>query len=114
MDINPKFRLPNETVVLVLGILSIPMCCCYNAGLILGIVALVLASKDMRLYQSAPDKYEPKSLSNLNGGRVCAIIGVVLNALSVCSTIWWIANFGWMSLFDAGELQRILEELQAQ
>ena len=40
-------KLPNATAVLVLGILSIVTCCCYGVvGLILGIIALVLAKKE--------------------------------------------------------------------
>ena len=53
-----KQKLPNATAVLVLGILSILTCCCYGViGLILGIVALVLASRDMKLYFENPESY---------------------------------------------------------
>ena len=44
--------LPNATVVLVLGILSIVFCCCYGIlGLIPAIIALVLSKKDRALYE---------------------------------------------------------------
>ena len=43
-----KRNLPNGTAVLVLGILSIVTCCCYGfIGLTFGIIAVVLANKDL-------------------------------------------------------------------
>ena len=60
-----KRNLPNGTAVLVLGILSILTCCCYGfIGLTLGIVALVLAKKDLKLYQESPELY--LNYQNLN------------------------------------------------
>jgi hypothetical protein len=75
-------NLPNATSVLVLGILSIVFCCYYFfsfIGVILGIIALALASKDMKLYAAGPEKYSLSSYNNLKAGRTCAIIGVVVS-----------------------------------
>lgn len=75
-----KRNLPNGTAVLVLGILSILTCCCYGfIGLTLGIVALVLAKKDLKLYQESPELY--LNYQNLNIGKILAIIGVVLSSI---------------------------------
>ena len=69
-------KLPNATVVLVLGILSIVTCCCYGIlGLIIGIIALVLYNQDKKLYDQNPSAYS--DYSNLNTGRILAIIGLV-------------------------------------
>ena len=77
-----KRNLPNATAVLVLGIVSILSCCCYGiVGLIFGAVALFLAQKDMNLYKENPELY--LNYSNLNVGRIFAIIGVVLSALTL-------------------------------
>ena len=67
--------LPNATAVLVLGILSIVIC------FITGIIALVLANKDMALYRANPGAYSPQSYSNIKTGRVCAIIGIALQLI---------------------------------
>jgi len=80
----PQQPLPNSTTVLVLGILSIVGCFCYGIpGIILGIIALVLHSKDKALLDVNPDLYTAGSVSNLNAGRVCAIIGLCLSALAL-------------------------------
>jgi hypothetical protein len=71
-------NLPNSSPVLILGILSIVLSCWYFSflGIILGIIALVLAGKDMTLYQSNPGKFTLSSFNNLKAGRTCAIIGL--------------------------------------
>jgi hypothetical protein len=71
-------NLPNSTPVLILGILSIVLSCWYFSflGIILGIVALVLAGKDMTLYVTSPGKFTLSSFNNLKAGRTCAIIGL--------------------------------------
>jgi len=104
--------LKNSTAVLVLGILSIIGCFCYGIiGLILGIIALALAGKDMKLYNSNPDAFTPGSFSNLKAGRVCAIIGVILSALYLLLMIIAIAFVGLDSINNPQGLREALENL---
>ena len=64
-----KKDLPNATVVLVLGILSLIFCWCYGFfGLILGIIAVVLAGGQRKLYLQSPDEYTESSFKNVNAG----------------------------------------------
>ncbi|HLO37265.1 MAG TPA: CCC motif membrane protein [Lacibacter sp.] len=79
--------LPNATAVLVLGILSIVIC------FITGIIALVLAKKDMALYNANPGAYSAASLSNIKTGRICAIIGIVLQCIGILIYIVMIVFF---------------------
>jgi len=72
-------QLPYATGVLVLGIISIPSCFCYGIGFICAIIALVLAKKGKGAYKLNPSKYTPSSYNNLKSGKVCAIIGLILN-----------------------------------
>lgn len=85
-----KRQLPNATTVMVLGILSIVTCFCYGIiGIVLGIIALVLAKKDMQLYQADPEGYD--NYSNLNTGRICAIIGISVGSLVLVLGILYVA-----------------------
>jgi hypothetical protein len=105
--------LPNATAVLVLGILSIVTCCCYGViGLILGIIALVLAKKDKALYNANPSVYTEGSFKNLNAGRICAIIGLVLNIIYLLIYIALIAMFGFGILTDQDAVKDLLMEMQ--
>ncbi len=82
MENQTQRPLPNGTAVLVLGIVSIVVCICYSIpGMICSIIALVLASKDMRLYNANPSWYTSGSVSNVTNGRICAIIGLSLSVL---------------------------------
>lgn len=104
-------KLPNATAVLVLGILSILTCCCYGLfGLALGIIAFVLASKDMRLYKESPEKFI--NYKNLNVGRILAIIGIVLNVLSLVYFIVIISMIGMDALQNPALLQEKIKQMQ--
>ncbi|NQX32092.1 DUF4190 domain-containing protein [Pedobacter boryungensis] len=105
--------LPNSTVVLVLGILSIVFCCCYGIlGLIPAIIALVLSKKDRTLYEMNPALYTLSSYKNLNAGRVCAIIGLILNILSLLYFAVIIIMFGTGILSDPQKLQEMMKGMQ--
>jgi membrane glycosyltransferase len=105
-----KRKLPNATAVLVLGILSVLTCCCWGIGLILGIVALIVAKKDIALYSENPEQFE--GYSNINTGRVLAIIGIVLSSLYLIFMIYLEINFTDEELI--GIQENLLEKIQHQ
>lgn len=106
--------LPNATIVLVLGILSIVTCCCFYGiiGLVLSIIALVLSKKDKVLYAMNIGAYTESSFKNLNAGRVCAIVGLILNLLILIASIGFIAIFGWAVLTDQDAMKEIFRNMQ--
>lgn len=71
--------LPNATLVLVLGILSIVLC--GIIGLVLGIISLITANKSIGYYKESPDMYSKASYSNIKAGRTCSIIGICVSSL---------------------------------
>ncbi|MDO6675078.1 DUF4190 domain-containing protein [Tenacibaculum sp. 1B UA] len=106
-----KQKLPNSTGVLVLGIISILGCCCYGfIGLILGVVALVLAKKATALYNESPDEYD--GINNVKVGKILAIIGVILSSLYIITMVGMILFFGWDALQDPELLREQLENMQ--
>jgi M penetrans paralogue family 26 len=112
-QLQPQMQrpLPNATAVLVMGILSIVTCFCYGIlGLILGIIAIVLAGKDKKLYAASPDEYTLASFKNMNAGKICAIIGIILSALYLIMTVAVIAIIGTEALGNPDEMRRIIEE----
>ncbi|HOW24912.1 MAG TPA: CCC motif membrane protein [Bacteroidales bacterium] len=76
---SPKEILPNSTAVLILGILSIIVCCFF--GLIMAIIALVMAGKGKALYEANPGKFTESSYNNMKAGKICAIVGLILSLL---------------------------------
>ncbi|WP_443944580.1 CCC motif membrane protein [Pedobacter sp. AW1-32] len=104
-------NLPNATIALVLGILSIPACCCYGIfGLILGVIAWVLGGKDSKQYVLNPNQYSLSSYKNAKAGKVCGIIGVILSALYLIALIACLAIFGFAALKDPELMKQILQE----
>jgi hypothetical protein len=95
MENQTQRPLPNATAVLVLGIIAIVGCICDGVpGLVCGIIALVLAGKDMKLYNADPTLYTPGSVSNLKSGRICAIVGLSLSAIFLVIVIIELFIFG--------------------
>lgn len=106
-------QIPNGTLVLVMGILSIIGCCCYGLpGLVFGIVAIVMGNKATKIYKEAPENYT--GFGNVKAGRIMGIIGVVLSILMVIYMIWIISYFGWETLQDQEEMQRRMQEMMGQ
>ena len=108
-DVNaPKVVLPNATVVLVLGIVSIVTCCCYGIiGIICGVIALVMAKSATDLYVSDPEKYTEGSYKNMNAGKICAWIGLSLSVIYLILTIVAIATIGISGLSDPSTIYEL-------
>ena len=78
-----KVPIPNSQGILILGIFSlVTTFCCPGfifIGLVLGIIAVVMSGKAVETYEQNPKVYTTASYKNVNGGRICGIIGIVLN-----------------------------------
>jgi len=108
-----KQKLPNSTLILVFGILSIVSCCCYGIlGLILGVIALVLAGKATKVYTENSELYT--GFQNVKTGKILAIIGIVLNVIMLAYSIWIISLLGFDGIQDQELLQEKIRELMGQ
>ncbi len=100
-----KQTLPNSTLILVFGILSILGCCCYGLlGIIFAVVALVLAKKATALYTENPELYE--GFNNVKTGRILAIIGLILSIIYLIYVIFIFATVGFEGY------QEMIEEIR--
>lgn len=114
---NPGFlaNVPNATLILVLGIVSIVLSCCNALGIIPGIIAIIMAGKAKRIYESNPLAYTPSSIKNVKAGRITGIVGTVIGLLVILAVIALASKFGWDAIFDSKELtERIKEWQEAQ
>ncbi|MCC1483718.1 CCC motif membrane protein [Winogradskyella immobilis] len=106
-------QLPNATLVLVMGILSIVGCCCYGIpGLIFGIVAIILGTKATKIYKQDPQLYT--GYGNVQAGKIMGIIGVVLSVLAIIYMLWVISYFGWETLQNQELMQERIQEMMGQ
>jgi len=104
-------KLPNATLILVFGILSIVTCCCYGIiGLIFGIIALVLANKSTKIYQENPQGYS--DFGNVKTGKILAIIGIILSLLMIATVVWSIATHGWDNMQDPAYMEELMKQFE--
>jgi hypothetical protein len=91
-------QLPNSTGVLVMGILSIICFCCLAAGVVgitLGILAIVLGNKSLKIYNQNPELYTEVSFKNAKAGRVCGIVGLSLGSIWIVGILIYLSIIGW-------------------
>jgi hypothetical protein len=93
-----KVTLPNSQGILILGIFSlITTFCCGGlgfVGLVLGIIAVVMSSKAEQMYAENPAAYTEGSYKNVNAGRICGIIGIVVNGIMIIAGIIYLLVVG--------------------
>lgn len=93
-NFNIQQNLPHATTSLVLGIISIVGSMCYGiVGLVCGIIGLIQANRDRKLFLESPDLYAASSYSTSNAGRICSIIGIVLSAIIIVIVTVYIIFF---------------------
>ena len=106
-------QLPNATLIVVLGAISIVTSCCYGIiGLVLGIVTLVLANSAKKQYLADPEIYD--NYSQIKTGRILGIIGLILSLLVIIFAIGTILFFGWDVITNQQLLQERMMEMQQQ
>ena len=108
-----KQKLPNATLILIFGILSILSCCCYGfVGIVFGVIAIVLANKATKIYLETPEDYT--GYQNVKTGKILAIIGIILCAIYLLFVVGIVFMFGWEIFQDQELLQEKINELVAQ
>ncbi|SHI50044.1 CCC motif membrane protein [Aquimarina spongiae] len=96
-----KQTLPNSTLILVFGILSIVGCCCYGFGIIFAIIAIIMAKKATALYNENPELYT--GYQNVKTGKILAIIGLIVSALYLAYVIFMFATVGYDGILEMQE-----------
>jgi|SRR5690554_512205 len=103
-------KLPKSTGILVLGILSIvfSLCCGGFIGIILAIIALVMAGPATTMYNAAPERYT--GYSNVKTGKVLAIIGLIISIIVILFTVYIFSTVGYEGILEMQEeMMRDLE-----
>ncbi|MFT5926526.1 MAG: hypothetical protein ACI9WL_001274 [Rubritalea sp.] len=93
-------KLPGDPSAITLGIVSLVLlligCLCYGVTaiitLILSIIGLVIANKNLKTYQADPSKYSQNSLKSITTGKILNIISMALSSL-MCLILLVIAVF---------------------
>lgn len=93
-----RVPIPNSQGILILGIFSLVTTFCCGGigvvGLVLGIIAVVMSTKAIDTYEKNPKAYSEGSYKNVNGGRICGIIGIVVNGVLILFGIVYLILVG--------------------
>jgi Domain of unknown function (DUF4190) len=81
---QPRFN-PLAITSMILGILSIPSCCCWFFGAPMAVAGLVLGIIGMGKIRSNPQMYKGGGMAI--AGIVCASVGLILDLVAIFSTI---------------------------
>ncbi|WP_081210795.1 CCC motif membrane protein [Salegentibacter sediminis] len=105
-----RTQLPNSTIILIFGILSIIGCCCYGVlGVIFGIIALVMAKRATEIYNANPELYT--GFENVKTGRILAIIGLVLSGLNLIASVVMFFVYGGIEGYQQA-MEEILRSME--
>ena len=82
-----KQKLPNEQVIMILGIVSYIGCCCTSGfgGLVLSGIGLFLAKKATETYNQNPELY---SIQSVNTWKIVNLVAFILSILVVIYYIY--------------------------
>lgn len=73
-------KVKNSSVILTLGILSIPL---LFIGVILGFIALAMSGSALSEYQMNPERFDTKSIQHTRIGQILSIVGITLSGLII-------------------------------
>lgn len=91
---NRQESLPNATLILILGIVSIVVC------QPVGIAALIMGNNSIAQYHANPGRYSESSLSTVKAGKICGIIGIALMVLWIILLIAGVSVFSFLGTRD--------------
>jgi hypothetical protein len=108
----------NTTAVYILSVVGILCCCVYGLGTIAAIIALVIASKELKKYNESPELYTNGPA--MKTAKTIAVVSLVVSLIGLALTIyaamnqcevyqWW---YDWA--LENGSPEESLEDLRIQ
>ncbi|MDB0599748.1 CCC motif membrane protein [Tenacibaculum maritimum] len=102
-------KLQYATLVYILAILGLPLCCCIGLGAIPSGIAYFIATSELNKYHAYPERYTDQD--NIYTGKIIALVVLIINLLYIAYTFYQIYTIGWDNLM---EQSRILMEQYEQ
>ncbi len=99
-------KLPNSTLIIVLGIFGY-LCCCFGGlGVIPSAIAYFLAIKSEKIFGENPDLYD--NIKQIKTGKIVALIAMILSGLVLIRWIYVITTGDWDAMME--QSREILEQ----
>ena len=93
----------NTTLVYILSVVGIVCCCIYGLGTISAIVAIIIATQELKKYNANPEEYSNGVA--MKNARIFGIVSLFISFIGLGFTIWVLLNpcefFDWyIGLFE--------------
>lgn len=96
-----------STLIYVLAILGLPLCCCAGFGILPAGIAYFIARSELKKFYVNPELYSNQD--NIYTGKIIALIVMIINALYLGYIIYILYSLGWEVLQDPALLQERLK-----
>ncbi len=91
-------KLPNGTLIIVLGIFGYLCCCFAGLGIIPSAIAFYLALKSEAIYKENPELYD--NYSQIKTGKIVALIALILSAIMVIRFVYVLTTSDWDAMME--------------
>ncbi len=91
-------KLPNATIIIILGVLGYLCCCFAGFGIIPAGIAFFLAMKSEKIYAEDPDLYD--NMSQIKTGKIVALVALILSSLMLIRFIYVLSTGDWDSIME--------------
>lgn len=105
-----KQSLQYSTLIYVLAILGLPLCCCAGFGMLPAGIAFFIAKSELKKFYQNPDAYTNQD--NIYTGKIIALIVLIINIIYFVYVIYVLNEIGWDALLDPELLQERMLEFQ--
>lgn len=96
-----------STLIYVLAILGLPLCCCAGFGILPAGIAYFIARSELKKFYLNPELYSNQD--NIYTGKIIALIVMIINVLYLGYIIYILYSLGWEVLQDPALLQERLK-----
>lgn len=96
-----KKPLQYSTLIYILAIISLPLCCCGGFGIVTAGIAFFIARTELRKFYANPDAYSNQD--NIYTGKIIALVVLIINALYIIYVAYSIYTIGWDELMRQSE-----------
>ena len=96
-----KQPLQYSTLIYILAIISLPLCCCGGFGIITAGIAFFIARSVLNKFYDNPDAYSNQD--NIYTGKIIALVVLIINALYMMYVAYSIYTIGWSELMRQSE-----------
>ena len=91
-------KLQYASLIYILAILGLPLCCCAGFGILPAAIAFFIARSELKKYAENPDAYDNQD--SIYTGKIIALVVSIINVLYLSYTIYQINNIGWDVLME--------------